>query len=304
MVRTRYFLLLTAAMLFASSALAQVRPVPNPAVDVQAQDRIAIRSTLEGFAKTFAGRDSKTLSAYWTAQGEYRRGDGAAIQGRAGLEKAFQAFFDKTPEVSAEVQSEALRFLSRDTAIDEGFVNVRRGPTEPATRARYSALLVRDDGRWRIAQLVETEFRGVSINDLAWLIGEWRSVSGSGAEISTTYSWSASRKFIRVEFSIKEKALAISGSQMIGVSPITGQLHSWTFEADGGVGEADWTRDGDHWALEAGGTLVDGRHLTETNVLRRINDDTFTWQSTNRLLDDEELADLPPVKVTRVKTEK
>jgi len=39
-------------------------------------------------------------------------------------------------------------------------------------------------------------------------------------------------------------------------------------------------------------------------VLRRVNDDTFTWQSINRLLDDKEIADLPPVKVTRIKDQK
>jgi len=78
---------------------------------------------------------------------------------------------------------------------------------------------------------------------------------------------------------IKEKNLALSGNQVIGVDPATGLLHSWTFESDGGVGEADWSRDGDHWVLDADGTLADGRSLTETNVLRRVNEDTFTWQS-------------------------
>ena len=94
----------------------------------------------------------------------------------------------------------------------------------------------------------------------------------------------------------------LSGTQVIGVDPATGELHSWTFEADGGVGEADWSRDGDHWVLDAAGTLTDGGTLTETNVLRRINDDTLTWQSVDRLLDDETIPDLAPVKVSRIKS--
>src|SRR5262249_51244376 len=103
------------------------------------------------------------------------------------------------------------------------------------------------------------------------------------------------------QFNIKEKGLALSGSQVIGVDPATGAIHTWTFEADGGVGEADWSRDGDHWVLEAAGTLTDGSTLTETNILRRVNDDTFTWQSVDRKHGDEVLPDLAPVKVTRVK---
>ena len=121
------------------------------------------------------------------------------------------------------------------------------------------------------------------------------------AEIETTYSWHASHKFIEAKFTIKEKDRTFSGTQVIGVDPATGALHSWTFEADGGVAEADWRRDGDHWVLDASGSLTDGTTLTETNVLRRVNDDTITWQSVERLLDDSPIADLPPVKVVRIK---
>jgi hypothetical protein len=32
-----------------------------------------------------------------------------------------------------------------------------------------------------------------------------------------------------------------------------------------------------------------------------VNQDTITWQSVDRYLEDDDLADLPPVKMTRVK---
>src|SRR5262249_44111462 len=94
------------------------------------------------------------------------------------------------------------------------------------------------------------------------------------------------------------------GTQVIGVDPRSGVVHSWAFEADGGFGEADWHRDGDHWVLDATGILSDGGVLKQTNILRRVDDDKFTWQSVNRTLDDSEIADLPPTKVTRVKNGK
>ena len=166
-------------------------------------------------------------------------------------------------------------------------------------------MVVRENEGWRLALLTESPAEDqVTIEELSWLIGQWKSVTGEGAEIQTTYAWDAGKKFIHVQFTIKETALALSGSQMIGVNPGTGLIHSWTFEANGGIGEADWNRDGDHWVLDAAGTLPDGRSLTETNIFRRVNDNTFTWQSINRMLDNAELADLAPVKVTRIKTEK
>jgi uncharacterized protein (TIGR02246 family) len=239
-----------------------------------------------------------------TVDGEYSNDGGATIQGRAAIEKAFEGLFAKTPEVKAKIQPESLRFLSHDTAIGEGSVAVQRGPATAATSARYRTLLVREEGRWRLAQLSESSNDEVSIADLDWLIGDWKSTGGQGAEIRTTYSWTPNKKFIHVQFTVKEKDLALSGSQVLGVDPATDSIHSWTFEADGGVGEGDWSRDGDHWVIDASGTLADGSTLSETNILRRVNEDTFTWQSINRLLGDREIADLPPVKVTRIEPQK
>ncbi|MDB5336237.1 MAG: hypothetical protein JWN70_1856 [Planctomycetaceae bacterium] len=278
-------------------------PPPPAAVDARAKDRSAIRETLGSFAKTFESRDAKKVAAYWTAEGEHQTTHGATVRGREALEKAFSEYFAVTPEVQAELQPSALRFISKDSAIEEGLVTIRHGATESPTHANYTAFLVREEDRWRLAILSETPNRAESISDLNWLVGEWKTTGTGGAEIRTSYSWDANKKFIHAQFSIKEGERAFSGKQVIGVDPATGAIHSWTFEANGGIGEADWSRDGDHWLLDAGGTLPDGRTLKESNILRRVNDDTFTWQSTNRLLDDNEVADLAPVKVTRIKAE-
>lgn len=311
-MRTTTYLVLSAVLMASVTAFLRAAQQNGQAVprrqaatsDPRAKDRADIRATMDSFVKSFIGRDGKSLAGHWTVEGEYRNEDGVEVQGREALEQAFAEFFAKTPEVTATIKPESLRFLSRDSALEEGAVAIRRGPANPSTDARYTALFVREDGRWRLARLVESPKDDVSVADLGWLVGQWKSTAESGAEIDTTYAWAPNKKFIQGAFSIKEKDLALSGSQVIGVDPATGTIHSWTFEADGGVGEADWERDGDHWVLDAAGTLADGRSLTETNVLRRVNDDTFTWQSIDRLLDDEELAELPPVKVSRVKPAK
>jgi len=50
-----------------------------------------------------------------------------------------------------------------------------------------------------------------------------------------------------------------------------------------------------------GGMLADGTTIVETNVIRRVGNDLFTWQSIGRALDGEPLPDLSPVQVSRVK---
>ena len=288
-------------------AVAQSETRPKPSADDAAtrpEDQAAVRAAMQSFVKAFGLRDAQALAAHWTTQGEYQNENGKTVRGRDALEKGFAQFFAKTPEIAAQVRADSLRFLSKDAAIAEGDVSIRRGPLEPAGNAHFSAFFVREQGRWLIARLSESSDEGDSIADLDWMIGEWKALSGQGAEIRTTYAWDANKKFIHVRFALKEKALSLSGTQIIGVDPASGGIRTWTFEADGGVGVADWSRDGDHWELDVAGTLADGRRLTETNILRRVNNDTITWQSINRSLDGAEVADLAPVKVTRIKPEK
>jgi uncharacterized protein (TIGR02246 family) len=270
------------------------------AADPREADRAAIGGVLQSFTRAFQGRDAKALAAHWTVGGEYRNDAGDVRRGREALEAGFAALFAATPELQAALRTDAVHFLSADAATAEGSVEIRRGPAASASRARYSALLVREGGRWLLAQLSESPDDRVSVEDLAWLIGTWRSTAGQDAEIQTTYAWSPGKKFIQARFTLREKQLELTGTQVIGVDPATGVLHTWTFEADGGVGEADWSRDGDHWVLDAAGTLIGGATLDETNVLRRVDDDTFTWQSIGRTLDGAPLPDLRPIKVTRV----
>ena len=130
--------------------------------------------------KSFESRDPRALAEHWTDEGEYANHDGLKVHGRESLEKGFTASFARTPEVQAEVQPESLTFLSRDSAIEEGAVTVRRGPAECPTRAHYQAILVREAGRWRFARLEESPAGPETVDDLAWLVGEWKSEVGQG----------------------------------------------------------------------------------------------------------------------------
>jgi uncharacterized protein (TIGR02246 family) len=271
--------------------------------DPRRDDRAAIGAAMQSFVKAFGSGDAKLVAGHWTSEGEYESDEVGTIRGREALERAFSGFFTKSPKAKAELDDETIRFLSRDGAIDEGAVTIRRDSAQGPMSARYRATFLREDGRWRIAHLREWPVEDSSLNELAWLVGNWKS-TGGGAEIQSTYSWDEHKKFLHVHFSIKEKDRTLAGFQVLGKDPATGQIKSWNFEAEGGVGAGTWNRDGDHWVIELEGALADGKQLTSTNVLRRINDDMFTWQSINRMLDDSEIPDLPPVKITRIKASK
>ena len=283
-----------------SKAVAQDKPAQERPAPKREEDEKAIRKLSADFLRALEVGDAKAVAAFWTEEGEYVADDGKTLHGRDAIQEAYAKFFAKSPKLKARGEIESIRFVSRDSAIEEGFVRVQKGTAELPTCSRYSFLLAREGGQWRLAVVREWPDEGTSLQDVDWLIGSWVAKTDV-AEVRTTYEWDASKKFIRAHFVAKEKDRTVSGTQVIGKDPRTGQLRSWLFESEGGFGEAVWSRDGKRWLLEANGVHADGSEVSATNVLTPIDKDSFTWQALDRTVNGEELPKGVPVKVTRVK---
>jgi uncharacterized protein (TIGR02246 family) len=270
-------------------------------------DEQAIRAAAQAFAKAFEKGDAAAVAALFTDAGEFYDDSGKAIRGRAALTKAYADFFAKRAELKTESKTDAIRFLGQDTAIEEGTFTVR-AKDQPAMTSRYSALYVRQDGKWLMAMLKEwgddTTDRA-SLDDIAWLIGNWESTAGD-VTARTTYEWAPTKAFIIVQYSIATKGAdkPMIGKQVIGVDPASGMLRSWTFDADGSIGDATWSWDEGRWAIDSAGTLADGSGTTALNFLTKTGPDSFTWKSVKRMVNGESLPDIGPVTVKRVKGQK
>jgi uncharacterized protein (TIGR02246 family) len=283
---------------------AAARPKADPPADPEGRqaDRAAIQAQMGAFVKAFESGDADRVASFWTADGELIGDDGTVYRGRAAIAKAYGELFGTKEKRQVEVQKESLRFPSQDSAIEEGYLKVRVGKEEPAAN-RYSVLHVREGGKWLMALVREWPVEAASLHDLEWLIGTW-SAKSDDTDVQTTYEWVWKKSFIRVEFTIRQKGRTLSGFQMIGKDAASGGLRTWTFESEGGFGEATWSRDGKRWVLDSAGRLSDGSTLAATNILIPLNADSFIWQSVQRSVDGEEVEDLAPVKVTRVKQKK
>jgi uncharacterized protein (TIGR02246 family) len=263
-------------------------------------DEDAIRQRSAEFMRALEKGDARAVAAFWTEEGEYVADDGTTLRGRAAIEKAYTRFLADNTKLKATGEIDSIRFISRDSAVEEGHARVHSAKADHPALNRYSTLYAREDGRWQIALLRVWPDEGVSLRDLDWLIGTWASKTPL-AEVRTTYEWNADKTFIKVRFSVKTPLQTVAGTQVIGKDPRTGQLRSWLFEDDGGFGDAEWARDGKRWVLTATGVEEDGTEITATNIMTPLDKDSFTWQSVNREADGEDLPDLPPIKVTRVK---
>jgi uncharacterized protein (TIGR02246 family) len=292
------------ALVLLANPLTSQSPAPKAGAgkgeEENTADRAAIKAAGQTLLKAYMAGDAKALAAHWTAGGEYIADDGTVIRGRANIEKAYGELFDKKPAATkADLEVSSIRFPSRDTAIEEGYFKVQRGKDAPVS-SKYSVLHVRDDGKWHMAVVREWPSEGTSLRDLDWLIGTWVAKRGE-TEVRTTYEWWGKKTFIRVSIDLKQGDHTTTGFQMIVKDGATGQLRSWTFDADGSFGEATWSRDGKKWMLDAAGVLDNGSVMAATNILTRLDDDSFTFQSVQRTVDGDEAADIPPIRVTRVK---
>jgi uncharacterized protein (TIGR02246 family) len=263
-------------------------------------DEDAIRKASGELAAALQKGDAKALGSLWTEEGEFIADGGATIHGRAAIEKAYAKHLADFPKRNVELTIDSIRFVSRDSAIEEGHARSQKSKADQAASNRYSVLRVRENGQWFIALLREWPDDGITLSDMDWLIGTWAAKTDDG-EIRSTYEWDESKNFIRCRFSAKIKDEALSGMQMIGRDPRTGNLRSWLFESEGGFGDAEWSWDGKHWVLKASGVQADGSEMTATNIMTPLDKDSFTWQSIDRTEDGENLPNIPPIKVTRVK---
>jgi uncharacterized protein (TIGR02246 family) len=263
-------------------------------------DEEAIRKLSADFTRALMKGDAKAVAGLWTEEGEYISADGTTVRGRPALEAAYTKFFSKTPDVKAEATINSIRFVGRDSAIEEGIAKVRRGKGAEPVTSRYSVLYVREEGRWQMALLREWPDEGTTLQDLDWLIGTWVAKT-EDSEVRATYEWDENKTFLRVRITMKDGDGTTSATQTIAKDPRTDGLHSWLFGSDGGFGEAGWSLDGKRWLLQSTGVTTDGGEMTATNILSPIDKDSFSWQSIDRTLNGEALPNIPPIKVTRVK---
>lgn len=272
-------------------------------------DEAAIKQASQQLARAFEKADATAVAGFWTENGEYSDEEGLTLRGREAISKAFTKLFANRKEVKVEGVTNEIRFVANDSAIEEGTFTVR-AKDSPADSNKYTALFVRQDGKWLIATMREWSIATTgqaNLEDISWLIGSWESTSGD-AKARTTYEWAdTSKKFIRatykVEIKDKDKTIATSGTQIIGIDPALGSIKSWTFDSEGGVGEAVWTWDENRWMIHSSGTLSEGIDTSATNLMTKTGNDSFTWRSVQRSLDGEELADVPAVTVKRVSGE-
>jgi uncharacterized protein (TIGR02246 family) len=308
-MRTRLLCFLAlAGLLLAATAwpgLAGGRKGARKKADTAAEKE-AIAKSAEAFVEAFHKGDAKALAAFWTADGDYTDPTGRHLKGRSAIEKAFQRLFAENKSLKVQINSTSLRFVTPNVAIEDGTTAVYSSEPAPPTRANYTMVHVKKDGRWLISGVRETTYTPPSnyrhLRGLEWLVGEWAGETGKGEIERISFSWPENQNFLTGSFTTTFGNVSIASVRLwIGWDPTAKRIRSWMFDATGGFGEGSWSKDGKSWVVKTTSVHPDGKKAAATFVLTPVDADSMTVQAKDRSVDGKELPDTKAIKLKRVK---
>ena len=250
--------------------------------------------------------DAKAIASLWTEDADYLNGQ-LSVNGRPAIQQLYEEFLQAHPGSKMEIRIDSIRTLAPTVAIEQGTATVSGSSADAPSTSAYTAIHVKQDGKWRMASVRESEplspRDGADLQGLSWLVGHWVA-KGDGAEVEMRCDWLANKSSLGIKTSVtsseKTENTQKGGTQVIGHDPVTGELVCWFSGADGGQGFGVWTKDGDRWVLRTRGTMADGTTTSATNVLEHASDDVFSWQSLNRVVGGRSIPDTSEIVLERV----
>jgi uncharacterized protein (TIGR02246 family) len=271
---------------------------PAPAGGAQATasqerepDVRALTDLLASFVKAYNEKDAKALGALFTADAEIEDDDGSVTRGREDIVKRFSGMFKENGGDRLSVETDSLRFLGTDVAIEEGTASLVTRAGEPPETNRYSVIYARQDGRWLHARIRDEQPDEDSphqqLEQLAWMLGEWVNESDDGI-VNTRCRWSDDGNYLLREFDVKaEGRIALTGTQRIGWDAQRKQFRVWVFDDRGGFAQGLVSRDGERWVTRASGVRSDGKPVSVTTAIMPQGKDRILWETLDRTVGGE-----------------
>ncbi|HEV3415537.1 MAG TPA: nuclear transport factor 2 family protein [Pirellulales bacterium] len=272
----------------------------------QAASEAAIRKMVAGYVEAFNKHDAEVLAKYWSPDAIYiDRATGEEVSGHDEIAKRFTALFKDQPDSKMTVNTESVRFVSPNVAVEQGTSVETIGKNEPE-EVPYTAVYMRRDGQWLLDRVTDQAKEEVpshyeQLKMLEWMVGSWADKDDDdNATIETVCNWTKNRSFLTRSYTITVgDEIELSGMQIVGWDPAAKTIRSWTFDSDGGFAEATWENKKVRWYIRNHGILADGRKATMTNVIKKIDDNSFSWQTIERTAGGEILPNIDEVVIVR-----
>src|SRR3954469_20238593 len=273
----------------------------------KSEDEAAIRKGDDAYVEAYNKHDAKAIAEMWSPEAVYVDPEtGKEAVGREQIENEFAETFKGMKDAKLAIDVQSIKFLSPNVAVETGTARVMR-PKEEPDASTYSALFVKRDGKWLLDRVTEEEppapppSNYEHLKDLEWMVGSWiDDDKDDDATIQTDCNWAKNKNFMTRSFAVVVgDQVNMSGMQIVGWDPVAKQIRSWVFDSDGGFAEGKWTRKGNRWLIQQTGTLPDGSKSSAVNIIKQIDNNSFTWQTVQRSVNGDLLPDVDTITVVR-----
>lgn len=293
--------LLLAALAFALLGLAASRA--EDTAQATGEEHV-IRQSVDEYCDAFNRGDVDAVMVFWSDDADYIASDGQTHRGKQVIRDLFQDAAENLKGYKLGLSIDQLQFVKPDVAIEDGTIELT-SPAGDTSHGNYTTVWIRSDGKWLIqsarelpseeaktAEETDVAANAEHLKSLEWLVGDWIS-DDNGPAVELSSNWALDKNFLVQDYTVAGDAEnAIRVTQWIGYDPSTGQIRSWTFDSRGGLGEAQWTRDGNTWNAQASGILPDGRIGTAIHSVAFVDDTHLVWRSTGRNIEGQPLPDV------------
>lgn len=282
-----------------------VAPAAKPSEDVELA---ALKDESDKFVATFNRGDAKAIASFWTETGEYIDDQGQRFIGREQIEKKYADQFASNPGAKLRLAVTSVRLIGPEAAVEEGTAVLEPAPKVALGVSQYTAFHVKVAGKWMMASVRDRweEFPAAKqvAADLEWLVGTWV-VEEHGVRVESVIAWAIGGRFLERRYTkTAVDGTTTNGLQIIGWNPAQGRVVSWDFSPDGGHVVGVWTPTAKGWQAEMAGYTGDGLPVTAVNLMTRLDDNAYAWQSIRRTVGENALPDTPELVLKRSKPAK
>jgi uncharacterized protein (TIGR02246 family) len=268
-------------------------------------DESVVREASAAYVLAFNNRDAAALAEMWSPEAVYvNRISGEEVVGRAAIAEQFKSLFAAQPELKLAADVESVRLLSPNVAVEHGTARFVAKDQEPDV-VEYVAVYTKREGKWLLDRVTDEAPEGAAVSHyeqlkaLEWMVGRWVD-QDENVRVEIDCHWSKNQNFLIRSFTVEAgERIDNSGMQVIGFDPANKTIRSWTFDSDGGFAEAAWTHRKDRWFVHNKGVLADGRRATMVNVMKPVDENSFTWQTVERTAGGELLPNVGEVLIVR-----
>ncbi len=292
------FVLPSLFSLHSAGAEAAEKAANSLATTTDKGDEQLIRQQADDYAHAFAAADATAIAKMWTDDCTFTDVDGQRYVGHDAILKLYRQFFHDHGGQAMSIKIESITFPSPNICLEEGTSSL----SGLNSIGRYNVVHVKRAGTWQMLSVVESNCqpdRSESLKDLAWLIGDW-TAKLPDKTVHLQVDSIADGNFLELKYFNPNGSQTIpSDLQVIGWNANTHEIVSWHFGSKGGFGIGHWFRKGKSWVNETRGVKSDGAETEATYILEHADDNHFSWQSINRVVNGDRQPDASVVQVTR-----